>query len=75
MTRPPLTPARADRILDRTSPPSVKIIWTADAIGARIGTSADFVRDVLAKEPGTPVRKIGTRYCAVESDLIAFFRA
>ena len=51
-----------------------KIIWTADAIGRRVGASADFVREVLAKEQGTPVKKIGTRYCAVEADLIAFFR-
>jgi hypothetical protein len=51
------------------------IIWTASAIGRRIGVSADFVRDTLAKMDGSPVRQIGTRYCAVESDLIAFFRA
>lgn len=51
-----------------------RIIWTAGAIARRIGTSSDFVRDTLAKEPGTPVRQVGGRYCAVEADLIAFFR-
>ena len=50
------------------------IIWTAAAIGRRIGTSADFVRDKLSKEPGSPVKQIGGRYCAIEQDLLAYFR-
>lgn len=58
----PITPERFD-----------KIIWTAAAIGQRIGTGPDFVRDVLVNEPGTPVRKIGSRYCAVERELLEFF--
>jgi hypothetical protein len=52
-----------------------KVIWTAKAIGGRIGVSADFVRDVLAKEPGTPIKQVGSRYCTVEQDLIDFFRS
>lgn len=51
-----------------------KIVWTAEAIGARIGTSADFVRGTLLHAEGSPVKKIGNRYCAYEDDLIAFFR-
>lgn len=50
-----------------------RILWGADTIARRIGTSADFVRDTLAKEPGSPVRKIGGRYSAIEGELIAFF--
>lgn len=60
----PITPERFDRI-----------IWTADGIGARINTSADFVRDTLAKMPGTPVKQINGRYCAVESKLLEFFES
>lgn len=54
--------------------PSFKVIWTADAIAHRIGVSADFVRDTLAKAEGTPLKKVGGRYCAVEEELLAFFR-
>lgn len=78
MTKPILTPERLDAILSRVTPvtsrDTPRIIWTAQAIGQRIGTSADFVRDRLAKEPGSPVKQIGGRYCAIEQDLIAFFR-
>lgn len=52
-----------------------RIIWTAESIGQRIGVSADFVRKTLVDVDGSPIKKIGTRYCAVEDDLIAFFRA
>ncbi len=72
MNSPTLTPERLDAAL-ATRP--ARIIWTASAIGRRIGTSADFVRDKLAKEPGSPVKVIGGRYCALEDDLIQFFRA
>lgn len=58
----PITPERFD-----------KVIWTADAIGQRIGTGPDFVRDKLAKLPDSPVKKIGSRYCAVERELLEFF--
>lgn len=68
-----LTPDRLDMLLER--PPRERIIWTAESIARRIGTSADFVRDKLAKEPGSPVKMIGGRYCAHEADLLAFFRA
>jgi len=51
-----------------------RIIWTAGTIAERIGTSADFVRDVLVKEPGSPVKLVGGRYAAVESELIDWFR-
>ena len=75
MTRP-ITPQEFDaitasldsRVMSRDTP-----IWTAKAIAARIGTSVDFVTDTLANEPGTPIRKIGGRYCCLESELMAFF--
>lgn len=51
-----------------------RILWTAETIANRIGSSADFVRDRLAHEPGSPVKKIGGRWCAMESELMAFFK-
>lgn len=76
--RPPLTAESLDRMFSNQRQPSgnpFRIIWTAEAIGARVGVSADFVRDTLANVEGSPVKKIGTRYCAHEGDLLAFFRA
>lgn len=80
MTKP-ITPERFDRhvmsrgvTLQSVTRDVPVIIWTAGAIARRIGTSADFVRDTLAHEPGSPVRKVGGRLCAVEADLIEFFR-
>lgn len=71
--RPPATPEAFDAMTAPRKP--ARIIWTAPAIGRRIGTSADFVRDRLAALPGSPVKQIGGRYCAIEADLIAFFRS
>lgn len=51
-----------------------RIIWTLAAIGDRIGVGPDFVRDTLAKQPGSPVKEIGGRYYAFEEDLITFLR-
>lgn len=69
-----LTPDLFDRLADPRPAPRQKIIWTAEAIGRRIGCSADFVRETLIREEGSPVKKIGNRYCAHEDDLISFFR-
>ncbi|MEQ1405654.1 hypothetical protein ABK249_11985 [Neorhizobium sp. Rsf11] len=82
MTRPVLTPAALDAILERNVTGNVaprdvardKIIWTLPAIARRIGVGTDFVRDTLAKQPGSPVKEIGGRYYAFEEDLIAFLR-
>ena len=71
-----LTADRFDKIVAPQRPqPGPRVIWTASAIGARINVSADFVADTLAHLPGSPVKKIGTRYCAIEADLLDFFRA
>jgi len=51
-----------------------RIVWTLPAIGSVIGVGPDFVRDTLAKQPGSPVKEIGGRYYAFEEDLIAFLR-
>ncbi|WP_421360271.1 hypothetical protein [Agrobacterium rosae] len=77
MNQPKLTVARIDQVLDRAARPSgnpSRIIWTLPAIGRRIGVGADFVRDTLAKQDGSPVKEIGGRYYAFEDDLIAFLR-
>lgn len=51
-----------------------KIIWTAAAIGAKIGRGADFVRNTLAELPGSPVRRMGKQFYAFEAELIDFLR-
>lgn len=71
--KPEITPQR----FDRTVSPKLgapRIIWTLSAIGQRIGVGSDFVRDTLAKQPGSPVKEIGGRYYAFEDELIAFLR-
>lgn len=75
MSRPPITPTTFDQLHPTPSPKGDRIIWTLDAIGSRIGTGRDFVRDTLAKQPGSPVKAIGGRYYAFESDLIAYLKA
>jgi hypothetical protein len=76
LNRSTLTPARLDAILEGKAKPNnpSRIIWTLPAIGRRIGVGADFVRDTLAKQPGTPIKEISGRYFAFEDDLIAFLR-
>ncbi|WP_299939441.1 hypothetical protein [uncultured Nitratireductor sp.] len=70
-----ITPRRFDRMTrERAGRSPARIIWTLPAIGAVIGVGPDFVRDVIAKEPGSPIREIGGRYYAFEDDLIAFLR-
>ncbi|MDH6265360.1 hypothetical protein M2360_000741 [Rhizobium sp. SG_E_25_P2] len=68
-----LNPARLESAIDRPSE-RIKVIWGAENIAAKIGCSADFVRDRLSKEAGSPVRKVCGRWCAVEVDLIRFVR-
>jgi hypothetical protein len=78
LTRPALTPQRLDALLEgkREVPAHLpsRIIWTLPAIGRRIGVGADFVRDTIAKQPGSPVKEIGGRYYAFEDDLVDFLR-
>lgn len=72
MSRPELTPDMFDRVMEPKKPG--RIIWTLAGIGSRIGVGPDFVRDTLAKQPGSPVKEIGGRYYAFEDDLIDFLR-
>lgn len=67
-----LTPERLDAFLPGKR--RDRIIWTLAAIGDRIGVGPDFVRDTLAKLPGSPVKEIGGRYYAFEEDLMVFLR-
>lgn len=69
---PPLSPETLDRILP--SKRRDRIIWTLGAIGDRIGVGPDFVRDTLAKQPGSPIKEIGGRYYCFEDDLMRFLR-
>lgn len=73
MKRPILTTAALDAILEGKT--AGRIIWTAEAIGKRLDCSADFVRDKLVKAPGSPIRKVGGRYCVGEAELIGWLRA
>ena len=72
--RPALTASAFDSMAG-TRPGRTPIIWTLPAIGARIGVGADFVRDTLAKQPGTPIRQVGGKWYCFEDDLIAFMRS
>ena len=69
-----ITPRLFDRAI-AARPPAPRIIWTLSAIGARIGVGADFVRDVIARQPGSPIREVGGRYYVFEDDLFAFMRS
>lgn len=71
MTR--ITPERFDRTV-APKPGRSQIIWTLPAIARRIGVGVDFVRDTLARQPGSPVKEIGGRYYAFEDDLMTFLR-
>lgn len=52
-----------------------RILWTADAIGKRIGRSAAYVRRTLSQMHGSPVQRHGRgNFFAVESDLVEFMR-
>jgi hypothetical protein len=74
MTNPPLTPQAFDRIAKPKAPGNpLGLVWTASAIGRCIGASPDFVRETLANEPGSPVKKIGRKYVAQIDDLIDYF--
>lgn len=75
--KPPLTAVRFDKLAEGQTRPSdnhSRVIWTLAGIGKRIGCGPDFVRDNLAKQQGSPVKQIGSRYYAFESDLLAFLR-
>lgn len=68
-----LTARTFDKLV--TIPPKPpKVLWGAQAIGDRLGVSADFVRHRLSIEAGSPIKKKAGRYCVIEDDLIAFFR-
>jgi hypothetical protein len=67
-----MTPEMFDAVMRPR--PRDRIIWTLPAIGARIGAGVDFVRDTLAKQPGSPVHQIGGKWYAFEDDLIAYLR-
>lgn len=72
-----LTGDLLDRLLEiakaASSPPEpARTIWTAKAIGRRVGRSADWVRLRLSRLPGSPVHRIGGQWCADEAALVAF---
>lgn len=51
------------------------VIWTAEAIAARISRSPDFVRRRLANMPDSPIRRLGGRYYVFADELEAFMRS
>lgn len=72
MTKP-LTPQSFDSLTHGNARED-RILWTAKAIGRRLGCGPDYVRHTLAGLPGTPIRKQGRRFFAFEDELIAFMR-
>lgn len=69
-----LTPERFDRLAVELAPKHSKILWGCKAIAKSAGTTEEFIRNVIARGEGTPIRKIGRRYCVVENDLLDFIR-
>ncbi|SKA26425.1 hypothetical protein [Consotaella salsifontis] len=69
-----ITPRSFDRLAVRDGKSAPRIIWTLAAIGREIGVGPDFVRDTLAKQPGSPVKELGGRYYAFEDALISYMR-
>jgi hypothetical protein len=67
-----LTPKAFDNMASPTRP--IRPIWTLEAIASRLGVSVDFVRDTVAKLPGSPVRQMGRRWYAMPDELEAFLR-
>lgn len=68
-----INPQKFDDLVGEKDQP---VIWTAAAIGRRIGRSADYVRRTLSRMDGTPVRRHQRgNYHALESELIAFWEA
>jgi hypothetical protein len=74
MSRAALTPSNFDRTISAPGK-SPRIIWTLPAIGRRIGTSPDFVRNTLVNVDGSPIREIGGRFYCFEEDLLEFMRS
>lgn len=74
MSAAELNPNAFDRMAAEAQRKPDRIIWTLGGIAKRIGVGTDFVRDTLAKQPGTPVKEMGGRYYAFEDDLIAYLR-
>ena len=68
-----ITAQQFDRIVTASSPMS-EVIWGCKAIGAAIGRSSDYVRDTLAKQSGSPVRRKGREYYARRDELDRFYR-
>lgn len=74
MSEPILTTSEFDHLVGGATEKSPRVIWTLPTIARRLGTGVDFVRDTLAKMPGSPVKLMGNRYYALEDELIAFMR-
>lgn len=68
-----LTAEKFDETIGRDG--SSGIIWTAAAIGRRIGRSADYVRRTLSRLEGSPVHREGSgNFYADERELMEFWR-
>jgi hypothetical protein len=71
---PDLTPDRFDRVVRlRSAGNPAGLLWGAKSIARHIGRSTDFVTETLAKEPGSPVKKIGRQYCVKLDALDEYF--
>lgn len=66
--------ARTFDDLTATAEHSPRVLWGLKSIAVALNVTIEFVADVLAKEEGTPIRKIGRRYVVIEQDLLDFIR-
>ena len=55
--------------------PNTRVLWGAKSIGRRIGRSPDFVRCVLARLPGSPIKTMNRSLFVLECDLLSFMRS
>lgn len=71
-----LTPEVLDRLFAALEPPKRdRMIWSAHAIGRRIGRSESWVRKHLVHVEGNPIRRTSTnRLYAFEEELLDFWR-
>lgn len=70
-----LSPNKFDDALAPSAEKIADAIWGCKAIGRAINRSPDFVRDTLAKVPGSPVRRLGREYYVIASELREFMTA
>lgn len=69
--RPPIDPQRFDEIVASAKS---EHLWGAPAIATAAGVSEDTIRRSWSKRPGAPIRRVGGRFFALRSELVAWLQ-